>query len=323
MSNPSVEIEQSGRGGSIYYREDEHSIAFGWEFALPPALVLILGPTSQVWNSAHPWAAGRQREIFEFVGAEVVRQKAPGYFIDYDVESGLMSIIKRSELERAKGSRAKKRRGVAPAPKHSKAYEKFLASVVPIWEQWQEKQTYDVAAIAKMTAEERNQVVTFLTGLDTTWREVEALAVIDTPTARAAVDEASRHHLSIDTRLAAAETMHQQGRLPDLDTFLAKQLRLLYQPSNGLKRALRLAESHPSETVKQALLWASYNQTECAPECAKLLLALTGAAKEPFDAEVKQMLEKLGLHNSYFDRKAAFDELCRRVGMELDTAVAN
>lgn len=318
-----VEIEQSGRGGSIYYREDENSITFGWEFAMPPALALIFGPTSQVWDSAHPWAVGRQREIYEFVGAEVVRQKAPGYFFDYDVESGLMSILKRSEQEPSKGSRSKKPRSAASAMKHSMAYEKFLASVVPIWEQWKEDQTYDVAAIAKMTADERNKVVTLLTGRDATWREVEALAVIDTPKARAAVDEASKHHLSIDARLAAAEAMHQQGRLPDMGTFLAKQIHLLHQPTNGLKRALRLAESHPSETVKQALLWASYNQTECAPECAKLLLALTGAAMEPFDPEVTQMLEKLGLHNSYFDRKAAFDELCRRVGMEFDPQAAD
>ncbi len=320
---PSVEFEQSGRGGSIYYHEREYTITFGWEFASPPALALIFGPTSQVWDSAHPWAVGRQREIFKFVGAEVVRQKAPGYYFDYDVESGVMEILKQSEQERSEGSRSTKRRTVAPAPKPSKAYEKFLASIVPTREQWQENQTYDVAAIAEMMAEERNEVVTLLTGRDATWREVEALAAIDTPTARAAVDEASKHHLSIDTRLAAAEAMHQQGRLADLDTFLAKQLRQLYQPPNGLQRALRLAESHPSETVRQALLWASYNQTECAPECAKLLLALTGAAKEPFDAEVKQMLEKLGLHNSYFDRKAAFDDLCRRVGMELDPDAVN
>lgn len=317
-----VEIEQTGRGGSIYYHEKEHTITFGWEFAMPPALALIFGPTSQIWDSAHPWAAGRQREIFELVGAEIVRQKAPGYYFDYDVESGLMSILKRSEEARTKGFRSKKRRTAATVPKHSKAYEKFLASVVPIWEQWQENQTYDVSGIAKMTAEERDEVVSLLTGRDATWREVDALAVIDTPAARAAVDEASQHHLSIDARLAAGEAMHQQGRLPDIDTFLARQLHLLYQPSNGLQRALRLAENHPSETVKQALLWASYNQTECAPECAKLLLALTGAAKEPFDADVKQMLEKLGLHNSYFDRKAAFDDLCRRVKMELDTDVA-
>lgn len=319
---PSVEFEQSGRGGSIYYHEGKNTIAFSWEFALAPTLALIFGPNSQAWEREYPWAAGRQAKIYDFVGEEVVRQKAPGYCFDYDVESGVMEILKQSEQERSEGSRSKKRRGAAPAPKHSKAYEKFLASIVPTREQWQENQTYDVAAIAEMMAEERNEVVTLLTGRDSTWREVEALAVIDTPTARAAVDEASKHHLSIDTRLAAAEAMHQQGRLADLDTFLAKQLHLLYQPPNGLQRALRIAESHPSETVRQALLWASYNQTECAPECAKLLLALTGAAKEPFDAEVNQMIEKLGLHNSYFDRKAAFDDLCRRVGMELDTDVA-
>jgi hypothetical protein len=320
MHDPIVEIEQSGRGGSIYYRADEHSITFGWEFATPPALALIFGPTSQVWESEYPWAKGRQREIFEFVGAEVVRQKAPGYYFDYDVESGVMAILKKSPQHRA-AARAKKR-GAASPPKHSPAYEKFLSSVVPIWEQWRDDQTYDVAAIAKMTAGERKEVFGLLTGRDVTWREVEALAAIDTPEARAAVDEASKHHLSIDTRLAAAEAMHRQGRLPDLDSFLAKQIRQLYQLANGLRRALLLAERHPSETVKQALLWASTNQTECAPECAKLLLALTGAAEEPFDAAVEQMLEKLGLHNSYFDRKAAFDELCRRVAMQLDPEAA-
>jgi hypothetical protein len=35
-----------------------------------------------------------------------------------------------------------------------------------------------------------------------------------------------------------------------------------------------------------------------------------------------QMLEKLGLHNSYFDRSAAFQALCRKVRMELDLDVA-
>lgn len=30
------------------------------------------------------------------------------------------------------------------------------------------------------------------------------------------------------------------------------------------------------------------------------------------------MLGKLGLHNSYFDRRAAFDALCQRVRMTLD-----
>ena len=90
-----------------------------------------------------------------------------------------------------------------------------------------------------------------------------------------------------------------------------------------MARALRLAERHPSETVKQALLWASYNATECAPSCAGLLLTLTGAARPPFPEPIQLLLRKLDLHNSSFDRKAAFDELCRLARMELGHACAN
>ncbi|MFB3920709.1 MAG: hypothetical protein ACE145_03260 [Terriglobia bacterium] len=315
---PSVEIEQSGRGGSIYYHEGKETIIFGWEFALSPALALIFGPTAQVWASAHPWAAMRQAEIYETVGEEVVRQKAPGCAFKVNLDEGVIEILTEQPKKPARRARAKKGVTAPVAPKHSEAFEQFLASVVPIWEHWRDDQTYDVAAIAKMKSDERQEAFSLLTSRDVTWREVEALAAIDTPEARAAVDRALEDHLSIDTRLAAAEVMHRDGRLPDMDGFLARQIRQLYQPRNGLERTLRLAAQHPSETVKQALLWASYNQTECAPSCARLLLDLTGAAKEPFDAATEQMLEKLGLHNSYFDRQAAFEELCRRVGMKFD-----
>jgi hypothetical protein len=115
--------------------------------------------------------------------------------------------------------------------------------------------------------------------------------------------------------------MHEQGRLADLDGLLAREIRNLHRAKDGLARALRLAERHPSETVKQALLWASYNATECAPHCAGLLLTLAGAGKPPFPEPLTQLLRKLDLHNSSFDRKVAFDDLCRLVGMELDHGV--
>jgi len=146
----------------------------------------------------------------------------------------------------------------------------------------------------------------------------EAVQLFDADAARQAIDVAAKNHLSIDARLAAAEIMHGQGRLADLDSLLAREIRNLSRPKDGLARALRLAERHPSETVKQSLLWASYNATECAPSCASLLLMLTGAGKPPFPERLQQLLRKLDLHNSYFDRKVAFEELCRLVGMDLD-----
>jgi hypothetical protein len=174
-----------------------------------------------------------------------------------------------------------------------------------------------------MTPEERAEVVEMLTAREITWREVVALGVIPAPQAHAAVEAALKHHLSIEARLAAAEVLDRQGRMPNLEQFLARQIRQLSEPRNGLRRALLMAERHPSYTIKQALLWASWNQTECAPECARLLLKLAGAAQEPLDAGVRQMLDNLGRHNSYFDRQAAFDNLCHRVGMHLDTSAGD
>src|SRR5262249_24278255 len=136
------------------------------------------------------------------------------------------------------------------------------------------------------------------------------------PKARAAVDEASRHHLSVDVRLAAAEALLARGALPDLEPVLVRELKVLNRRADGLARALRLAQAHPSPAVKQALLWASWNQTECAPDCAGLLLKLVGGTRAV--EAMAGVLTGLGLHTSFFQRKAAFEALCQKVGMPLD-----
>lgn len=309
-----VEIDQSGRGGSICYSEGDNTAVFDWEFGASPAIAIISGPGARLWARQYPWAAGRQAEIYDFVATEAVRRQAEGARFEVDLESGTISVLE--------GSRAKGRAAVASAT-HTAAYARFRAGIVPAWQEWRADQTYDVAALAEMTEAERAEIVGLLADRSPTWREVEALAAIDADAARQAIEAAAKNHLSIDARLAAAEVMHDQGRLPDLDALLAREIRNLSRPAEGLQRALRLAECHPTETVKQALLWASYNATECAPPCASLLLMLTGAGRPPFPEQVKQLLLKLDLHNSSFDRKAAFDELCRLVGMQLDHAAPN
>jgi hypothetical protein len=75
--------------------------------------------------------------------------------------------------------------------------------------------------------------------------------------------------------------------------------------------------------VRQALLWASWNATDCAPACAALLMRLAGVATTPPDDAHERILAGLGLHTSYFERREAFDALCRLVGMELDPSAAD
>ena len=108
------------------------------------------------------------------------------------------------------------------------------------------------------------------------WPEVEALAAIDTPAARAVVDAASEHHL---------------------------------------------VARYPTETVRQALLWASCNATRCAPAFAALLWELSESATVPFDEGIAAILADLGLHVTAFKRDAAYGKLCAVVGMTLDRDV--
>jgi hypothetical protein len=325
MASGVVEIETRGRGGSIAYIEGDHRVGFDWEFALPPAIALIFGPKARHWDTVVPWAAGRQAEIYDTVGAEVVRQQVPGGRFTADLAEGVLEILR--PLRRRAVERASSGAGAAGSKprrprERSAALERFLASVVPVWKEWADGQRYDVAALARLRPGERAEAVAVLTGRDSTWREVEALAAIGTPAAREAIDAALQHHLSIDTRLAAAEARFAADPAFDLDGFLARQIRRLDRPANGLARALRLAEAHGGPATRQALLWASYNATECAPACARLLLRLTGVATEPLDPALERVLGKLGLHTSSFDRAAAFEALCRRVGMALDPDVA-
>src|SRR5262245_48200834 len=100
---PTVEVTVTGRGGSIIYREGAYSIVFDWEYALSPAHALVWGPSRAEWNALFPWAAGRQQWIYEFVGSEIVRQKAPDGDFEYDLDAGDLTILNGS------GPRARRR----------------------------------------------------------------------------------------------------------------------------------------------------------------------------------------------------------------------
>ena len=280
-----VEISDGGRAGNITYREGPHTASFYWEFAISPALAILTGTPARDWDRLCPWAAGRQEEIFEHVAHEVIRQKAPGCRPEIDLATGTITL--REPRSTAKG---RKRRGSSPRG--------------------------PLDAVGELAEDELEQLIDLMLRDEMTGPTVDGLAQIDHPKARAAVDEAAHHHLSVDVRLAAAEALHARGAFPDLEAVLVRELKILNRRADGLARALRLAEEHPTPAVKQALLWASWNQTECATDCARLLLKLVGGARAV--AAMADVLPGLGLHTSFFQRKAAFEALCQKVGMSLD-----
>ena|SRR6185437_6219864 len=98
MPHVEVIIAQGSRGGSLSYREGCHEIPFDWE-CCGSAAVIIWGTKKRTWNVNHPWAAGRQYEIFDFVAREVIRLRAPTATFKptetfkIDLESGTMTLM--------------------------------------------------------------------------------------------------------------------------------------------------------------------------------------------------------------------------------------
>ena len=206
-----------------------------------------------------------------------------------------------------------------PRRAHSAAYDRFLASMQLSYDRWHDGDGYDLAALRELEPWEVPELVRLLRDRSLEWREVEALAALPgAPEAELALTEATRDRLSVDVRLAAADALNRQGRLArPLAEVVADEIRNLSTISDGLERALRLAEQYPTDEVKRALLRASRNRTECAMHCAALLCYLCGVAKEPFDWELRPLFLRFNPGVGEGEREAAFAELCGLVGMTL------
>lgn len=199
----------------------------------------------------------------------------------------------------------------------SEPFSRFMRSLELDYERWHDGDGFDLEALAGIDESERGDVVRELARRDATWREIEALETIDIPPAFLAIKRALRDSDSIDTRLAAADALHNLGKLDEpIDAVVARELRNLTDIGDGCTRALLMAEEHPSEAVKQALLAASRTRTESAMHCAGVLCYLTGAGKEPFDWDLRPLFLRLGPDEPDADRNAAFRELCALVTME-------
>ena len=106
----------------------------------------------------------------------------------------------------------------------------------------------------------------------------------------------------------------------EFEALLCDEIRKLNGSGDGSIRVLLEAEAMPTEKVKQALLWSSWNSTDDSQSCAARLLYLCGKAEDQLAWAHRPLLFKLQPNNSHFARKEAFDTLCAMCGMELDTS---
>ena len=84
-----VEIGQSGRGGTIVYREGAHEAVLDWEFGGGNAVALIWLRGSAAGAVAR---AGGRDVLLRRVADEVVRRQAPSCRAEIEEESGTIVI---------------------------------------------------------------------------------------------------------------------------------------------------------------------------------------------------------------------------------------
>ncbi len=88
----SVTITESGRTGTVTYREAGGTLGFHWEFGGDVLAIIQISDTT-AWKSGSTWFAGRQSEILRFVADEAIRQKAPSCRAEINEANGEILLI--------------------------------------------------------------------------------------------------------------------------------------------------------------------------------------------------------------------------------------
>ena len=181
------------------------------------------------------------------------------------------------------------------------------------YEQWHDGISYDLQALTSLDQKERSEMEKRLIGnlkRAGDWRDVEALSVLRSNSARAAVEQARNHR--------AAEVRHQALRTllrdPKARTTVSEQEledQLVREVERG---SYRLAECLPTEKVKRALLQcARDDRSVIRVHAAALLLYLCGQAPEPFDWNQRSFFLLFAQQDPQ-GLLSAWEELRRRTG---------
>jgi hypothetical protein len=201
------------------------------------------------------------------------------------------------------------------ASKEFDPMQRFLSSMVMDYEKWHDGIGYDLAALEELSEAQRREIEEkLIRHQPRDWRDIEALAQLDSPRARKEVEAAlksSDSKIRAEAMLYAADKADPNDREKRLIASLKKHG--LY---NGLSEAIDEAEDfHPPGVIDTLFRGALNRDGEAAVHFAALLMFLHGKAKEPFDWDHRPFF--LRFHtDDRAERKAVFRELCEKVGVD-------
>ncbi|UCE96698.1 MAG: HEAT repeat domain-containing protein [Candidatus Bathyarchaeota archaeon] len=190
--------------------------------------------------------------------------------------------------------------------------KRFEASMAIGFEEWHDGIGYDIEALRTASQAERDAIEQILINHSPRdWRDIEALAEINTKCARETIKEAMKDPNPV-VRVAvtryAPDLVTDNERTQSLTDALQD-----IEPFWGLSQVLAEVEIYHPEEVKEALIKGLLNREgEVAVHFAAMLFYLFGKAKEPFDWGKRPFFLRFNTEDSK-ERVKVFRELCQKL----------
>ena len=188
----------------------------------------------------------------------------------------------------------------------------FQASMAIDHERWHDGVGYDCALIQAAGPEERAAIESLLLARGVhDWRDVEALAALDSDPAR----ELLRKTMQQDDSELAMSVLRHAPELVD-DELRTRALVSALEGADfygGLSQALEQAESfHPAPVIEALLRGVLHRDGTQAVHFVALLLFLHGQADSPFDMQQRPYFLQFTTTDPA-ERERLYEELCRRI----------
>jgi hypothetical protein len=183
------------------------------------------------------------------------------------------------------------------------------------YEKWHDGIGYDLEALKKASNSEREVIERIL--LDRKhpdWRDIEALATLDTPGAHLALKSyllGGKNEVNIAVLRFAPELVDDELRTKLIVQAL-KSACFYY----GLRQTLDIVETyHPKEVVRELFHGLLKREGGVAVHFAAMLFYIYGKAETSFDMKHRAFFLKFNTEKTS-ERKTIFQELCKKIDVD-------
>ena len=192
---------------------------------------------------------------------------------------------------------------------------RFIESMKIDFEKWHDGIGYDLEALAEANNEELEEIERILVNKDSrNWRDIEALAILNTPKARSTIIQAllgDNNEVNMAVLRFAPELVSNQ-----LKTRVIVKALKSASFFDGFSITLNIvAEYHPEEVIRELFHGLIYREGGVAVHFAALLFYIYGKAETIFNEEHRDFFLKFNT-SILSDRKLVFKELCGKIDVD-------